>query len=874
MILEFSFNFAQLLFREAGLSIISISIIISLLCLPLYAVAEKWQQHERDTVNKLRQKIDKIKKAFKGDEQYMILSTFYRQNHYHPLYALRGSFGLLIQVPFFIAAYSFISNLKLLNGVSFLFINDLGSPDALFSIGGISFNILPLIMTLVNIISSLIYTKGLPLKDKLQLYGMASFFLILLYNSPSALIIYWTMNNLFSLFKNIYYKIHINNKHIFLVFLFSFFCILISFFCYLYYFHVSMVREIIIILMVMSVLPWLFHLFKKQIFNYINIIYEKRLSFIIFITSIFLIWSIFGLFLPTQLLASSPQEFSFIGNYTNPLYFIFISSIQALGLFFIWPLCIYLFFSDNVKKYLSFLFFTISICFIINVFVFSGNYSVISISFIYDNYPVYTYPNKIFNISIMFLLFFITFVLYKTKMKKYISIILSLFIVSILSISFFNIFNINKEFNHLKSYYIKEEHIIEDILPIFSLSQNGKNVVIIMLDRAFSGFLPYIFNESPELYDHYSGFTYYPNTVSFNGYTGMGVPPVFGGYDYIPQEINKRDNISLIEKHNESLLMLPKIFLNNDFILTVTDPPYANYNWIPDLSIFNIIPEARVYNTDSKYTDIWLSENNLDLPLSSEIIKRNLLWYSLHKGLPLFFRSPLYMNGTWCSPTSDVRLRLTLNGYSVLYYLPALTEIKTDNNNYALIMTNNTTHEASFLQAPDYIPYVNVTNYGTSPFSKQYHYHVNAGALKRLADWFVFLKDNNLYDNTRIIIVSDHGPEQNFITDINLPFNVDQFNPLLLYKDFNASGELKTDMSFMTNADVPYLALFDLTDNPVNPFTGNLITNYRKNEPLYIAISGSFYLTKNSNQFDLNPEIDYYVKDNIFIRENWKRVSE
>jgi membrane protein insertase Oxa1/YidC/SpoIIIJ len=103
-ILEFTFFFSQKLFKETGISIILISVAISVLCLPLYAVAEKWQQIERDTWKKIKTKKDKIKKVFKGDEQYMILSTYYRQNHYHPIYALRSSFGLLIQVPFFIAA--------------------------------------------------------------------------------------------------------------------------------------------------------------------------------------------------------------------------------------------------------------------------------------------------------------------------------------------------------------------------------------------------------------------------------------------------------------------------------------------------------------------------------------------------------------------------------------------------------------------------------------------------------------------------------------------------------------------------------------------------------------------------------------------------
>jgi membrane protein insertase Oxa1/YidC/SpoIIIJ len=135
-IIEFIFVFAQKAFRETGVSIVAVSGAVSLLCLPLYNVAEKWQRIERDTQKELKPKVDKIRAVFRGDEQYMILAAYYRQNHYHPAYALRSTFGLLIQIPFFIAAYSYLSHLEALKGARFLFISNLGAPDALLKIGG------------------------------------------------------------------------------------------------------------------------------------------------------------------------------------------------------------------------------------------------------------------------------------------------------------------------------------------------------------------------------------------------------------------------------------------------------------------------------------------------------------------------------------------------------------------------------------------------------------------------------------------------------------------------------------------------------------------------------------------------------------------
>jgi hypothetical protein len=511
---------------------------------------------------------------------------------------------------------------------------------------------------------------------------------------------------------------------------------------------------------------------------------------------------------------------------------------------------------------------------LVNAFLFPGNYGRISINFVFDGTPGHSSGEILSNLCVLLVPFAAAFVLYMLKNRNIILIPVFLCFFSLLGISAVNIFKTNASFNNLKTYYVKEQKETQKVSPVFSLSRTGKNIVVLMLDRSASVFMPSIFDESPELKRTYSGFTFYPNTVSFNGYTRIGAPPVYGGYEYTPEEINKRENIPLVEKHNQSLIMLPRVFSENGFSVCVTDPPYANYNQKSDLSIFNDYPEIRAHITDSQYTDLWLTENNFKLPATGDIIRRNMFWYSLFKGLPLFFRPLLYMDGSWCSPESGQRLRLTLNGYAALDYLPRLTEITDNSTNTALIMTNNTTHEGSFLQAPEYIPVTTVTNYGNTRFAKEHAYHVNAAAIKRLAGWFDFLKRENVYDNTRIILVSDHGPEPNFITKIGLPFNVDQFNPLLMVKDFNASGEIKTDFTFMSNADVPYLSLADIIESPVNPFTGNEISIERKKEPLYIAISGSIHITgRDDNQFILDPKIDYLVHDNIFSAENWLPAS-
>ena len=172
-IIEFIFVFFNNFTNNQGLSIIGVSIGVTLLCLPLYAVAEKWQQVERDKEKSMKRQLDRIKQTFIGDERYMMTTAYYHECHYTPIMSLRSSFGLLIQIPFFIAAYNYLSNLSSLKGISFLFIRDLSVQDCVFKIGAFPINILPIAMTIINIIAGTVYTKGFSKKEKIQI-GRAS----------------------------------------------------------------------------------------------------------------------------------------------------------------------------------------------------------------------------------------------------------------------------------------------------------------------------------------------------------------------------------------------------------------------------------------------------------------------------------------------------------------------------------------------------------------------------------------------------------------------------------------------------------------------------------------------------------------------------
>ena len=90
-----------------GLTIIVLSLVMNFLLLPLYKRADAIQDAERQQEKDMADSVAHIKKTFSGDERFMMLQAYYRQNHYKPFYVLKGFLPLVLEIPFFLAAYRF-----------------------------------------------------------------------------------------------------------------------------------------------------------------------------------------------------------------------------------------------------------------------------------------------------------------------------------------------------------------------------------------------------------------------------------------------------------------------------------------------------------------------------------------------------------------------------------------------------------------------------------------------------------------------------------------------------------------------------------------------------------------------------------------------
>ena len=142
MFIETVFSISMEMIDSAGYAIIFVSLAVQLLVLPMYKRADELQEEERQRQKDMEPAVKHIKKTFKGDERVMMLSMYYRVENYHMYYQLRAILPLLLQIPFFMAAYNFLSACPALDGAAFYFLEDMGRPDEMLKIGRLAINIM------------------------------------------------------------------------------------------------------------------------------------------------------------------------------------------------------------------------------------------------------------------------------------------------------------------------------------------------------------------------------------------------------------------------------------------------------------------------------------------------------------------------------------------------------------------------------------------------------------------------------------------------------------------------------------------------------------------------------------------------------------
>lgn len=844
LLIEFIFTEMYRVFGNYGVAIIMVSVVVNLLVFPLYKRSDAMQEQERKKQKEMEHWVKHIRKTFKGDERFMMLSTYYRQQDYQPVNAVRGSLSLLLQIPFFMAAYHYLSNVNI-QGASFLFLPNLAEADHLLRVGGYALNLMPILMTLINFVSGAIYTKGFPLKDKLQLYILALVFLVVLYQSPSGLVLYWTMNNLFSLFKNIVMKL-----------------------------LQPLARKMAPVKKQKETEAW------QGAFQWIP---SSAKSFWL---GACVLTVLIGLVIPVSVVSASPAEFISLNAYRNPLILVWLSFCTAAGIFLVWGGILYSLCDHTKKSFVELLTLLLCVAGLTDYMLFGSLTGTVSPLLSFHEGLHFKGSVMALNLAVLFVACGLTVAL--CRFQKVWQTVLLVLLISLLGLGGWNVVSAQKELSEMD--YIKDLAQDDEALkvsPILTLSKTGKNVVMFMVDRAISDYVPYIMAEKPELREQFSGFTYYPNTISFGQYTVYASAALFGGYEYTPWAINERVSESTVDKQNEALKVLPVLFDGMGYDVTVCDPPLAGYREIADLSIYADYPNIKGHITMGAY----LGENEKLVKRLQDSQERNLICYAIMKAAPAVCQKFLYDGGAYFEAAkNNTQSPAFMESYSVLTNLAALTDIREDSEGGFVMIDNNAPHEPCLLQMPDYVPADSVNNGAYEDMSRfrlgdrqmkmdnSYqleHYHVNMATYLRIGEWLDYLREMGVYENTRIILVADHGRTLGQFEDLLVAEDLDLegYHPVLMVKDFG-DAPFQTSDAFMTNADVPTLALEGLVQNPLNPFTGKPIDMKEKQEGELLITTADHFDQMPGNQLDTESGSWYrFTGTDLFDKASWERVK-
>lgn len=187
-----------------GWAIVSLSFICSALMAPLMKAVAGIVKRESDYQSVITPQLDAIKAKYASDmDRHLHIQRLYSRYSYSPLSAVKKVMPLFVQIPFLLLTYYMLIGTAELNGVPFLFLKDLGQADGLIPV--LHANLIPLVMTGVNILT-VFATPSFTQKDWTQAIGIALLFLVLLYTAPSALLLYWTLNNTITMVRTLVAK--------------------------------------------------------------------------------------------------------------------------------------------------------------------------------------------------------------------------------------------------------------------------------------------------------------------------------------------------------------------------------------------------------------------------------------------------------------------------------------------------------------------------------------------------------------------------------------------------------------------------------------------------------------------------------------------
>ncbi len=193
-----------------GLIIIIFSVLTKVL---FYRLTHKSFKSMKD-MQKLQPRVKELQEKHKDDKEKLNKETMklYKEAGVNPL---GGCLPLLLQMPVFWALFNVLRNtIELRNAPFALWIQDLSSPDVLFSFGfsipflGSEFHLLPILMGGAMLLQTKLggsaTGEAAPGQTKMMSMMMPIIFMFFFYGMPSGLVLYWIVNNILTIIQQYY----------------------------------------------------------------------------------------------------------------------------------------------------------------------------------------------------------------------------------------------------------------------------------------------------------------------------------------------------------------------------------------------------------------------------------------------------------------------------------------------------------------------------------------------------------------------------------------------------------------------------------------------------------------------------------------------
>lgn len=414
-------------------------------------------------------------------------------------------------------------------------------------------------------------------------------------------------------------------------------------------------------------------------------------------------------------------------------------------------------------------------------------------------------------------------------------------------------------------------------------SRTGPNVLIIFLDRFMGGYVESLLEHDATLKTRLAGFTWYPKTVAAGENSIAGVHPVFGGYDYLPRAMNARGK-PLKDVSAEAYNILPGNFGRAGYDVHFVNPRGLGFTMDGDCSYME---GPNIHCTHVSASIARDRAVELGMPMSV-LSKSNygdlLVLLGSMRAAPYSLKAVLNQRGPW-RPFMDHSAGTTFRQWAELEALPRLTRV-TDSGKHFNVFWSILPHEPYFL-GEDCQPrptqlkltQAEVTRRGHASLFALQHAIAARCSLQLVAAYFDWMKQVGVYDQTRIIVVSDHGivgPVEDRSsravaggTTNNLFVRT---RSLLLVKPRGSSGALQVSEEFLPNAEVPRIACEEI-GGCINPYLNDRpIRSEAHEKPFVVSLVPWQFNRQKRDAFVILRELQLTGSD-PYDAKNWSELT-